>query len=159
MNVVKAGFLEKLSGGLKREWKKRYFVLYQDGHLVYYDKPGSEHCKVAFNVKSRKRIDYGNEIKKNLQHKSPDRVQCMFYIRSSVKNFCLRAENEEEAREWVQELNKIPQMPITFSKRRGSSSRSGFHTGHAGGFFGGLFGGFSGGYGGGGGFNDCCDFD
>ncbi|XP_046849806.1 H/ACA ribonucleoprotein complex subunit 1-like [Xenia sp. Carnegie-2017] len=83
----------------------------------------------------------------------------MFYIRSSVKNFCLRAENEEEAREWVQELNKIPQMPITFSKRRGSSSRSGFHTGHAGGFFGGLFGGFSGGYGGGGGFNDCCDFD
>ena len=87
-----------VGGGLKREWKKRYFVLHQDGHLVYYDKPDSEHCNFAFDVKNRQRLYYGNEIKKNLQHKSPGRVQCMFYIRSFVKNFCLRAENEEEAR-------------------------------------------------------------
>ena len=119
MEVVKAGFLEELSeydciislteyssflkrhficGVLKREWKKRYFILCQDGLLLYCDKPDSEYCDVAFNVKNRQKIDYGNEMKKNLQHKSPGRVQCMFYIRSSVKKFCLRAENEQDAR-------------------------------------------------------------
>ena len=88
-----------VGGVLKREWKKRYFILYQDGHLVYYDKPGSEHCNGTLNIKKNcQRIDYGNEVEYDLQQKSPGRVQCMFYIRSSVKNFCLRAENEQDAR-------------------------------------------------------------
>ena len=84
---------------LKRDWKRRYFVLYQDGELVYYEGPNSQTCDGKVNVKhSCQRIDYGFEVEQDIQQRASGRVNCLFRIRSSVKNITVLADNEQDAR-------------------------------------------------------------
>jgi hypothetical protein len=84
---------------LKRDWKRRYFVLYQDGELVYSESPSSQTCDGRVNVKQTcQRIDYGFEVEHEIQQRASGRVNCLFRIRSSVKNITMLADNEQDAR-------------------------------------------------------------
>lgn len=84
---------------MKRDWKRRYFVLYQDGELVYYEKPGSQICDGKINVRQNcQRIDYGFEVEHDIQQKASGRVNCLFSVRSSVKNITVLADTEQDAR-------------------------------------------------------------
>ena len=114
MATIKSGFLLKLSGLLKRDWKRRYFVLYQDGELVYYEGPTSQTCDGKVNVRnSCQRIDYAFEVEQDIQQRASGRVNCLFRIRSSVKNITVLADNEQDARDWVQKLNETRQSTHT----------------------------------------------
>ena len=88
------------SGGLlKRDWKRRYFVLYQDGELVYYENAGSQICVGKVNVRQNcQRIDYGYEVERDSQQKAAGRVNCLFHVRSSVKSITVLADTEQDAR-------------------------------------------------------------
>ena len=92
--------LISISGGLlKRDWKRRYFVLYQDGELVYYESPSSQVCDGKVNVRQNcQRIDYGFEVEQDIQQKASGHVNCLFRIRSSVKNITVLADTEQDAR-------------------------------------------------------------
>lgn len=120
MATIKSGFLQKLSGLLKRDWKRRYFVLYQDGELVYYETPNSQICDGKVNVRQTcQRIDYGFEVEHDIQQKASGRVNCLFSIRSSVKNVTLLGDTEQDAREWVQKLNEVRQSSMPFGTAPG----------------------------------------
>ena len=87
-----------LGGLLKRDWKRRYFVLYQDGALVYYERAGAEQYDGRVSVRNGcQRIDYGYEVEKDAQQKSAGRVGCLFSIKTTQKSLFLLAESELDA--------------------------------------------------------------
>ena len=74
-------------------------MLYQDGELVYYETPGSQVCDGRVNIRqSCQRIDYAYEVERDIQQKASGRVNCLFCVRSSVKNITMLADNEQDAR-------------------------------------------------------------
>ncbi|WP_411027355.1 hypothetical protein, partial [Salmonella sp. s54925] len=106
MATVKSGYLQKLSGFFKRNWKKQYFVLHQDGKLLYCEQAGEEYSTGhQVNVKyGCHRIDYGYEVEVDAQNKAADRAACLFSINTTQKTIFLLADTEQDARDWVQKL-------------------------------------------------------
>ena len=84
---------------LKRDWKNRYFILYQDGVLVKYVREGAKQSigrRVSVRTGCQK-IDYGSEVEKYVQQKCADRVGCLFSIKTTQKTLFLLAESELDA--------------------------------------------------------------
>ena len=79
----------------KRDWKKRYFILYQDGALVKYVREGAKQS-IGRRVSCQK-IDYGSNVEKYVQQKCSDRVGCLFSIKTTQETIFLLAESELDA--------------------------------------------------------------
>ena len=51
-NISKEGFLLKLSSGVRHDWKRRYFMLYESGELVYF-RPSSKISRKKTSLHNR----------------------------------------------------------------------------------------------------------
>ena len=82
-----------------RDWKRRYFVLYQDGLLVKYVRQVTRQSSgIRINVRTGcQKIDYGCEVEKDAQQKCADRVGCLFSIKTIRRTIFLLAESELDA--------------------------------------------------------------
>eukprot|EP00112_Aurelia_sp_Birch-Aquarium-sp1_P016065 Seg3607.1 transcript_id=Seg3607.1/GoldUCD/mRNA.D3Y31 product=Formin-H protein_id=Seg3607.1/GoldUCD/D3Y31 len=89
---VKQGYLDKMSGGKKRapKWDKRYFEVTSSGYLYYYKKA---HGKPVGSIYLR-----GCPVRQEFEN--PE-VIC---IESEDRDWQLRAETPQDAKEWVDTL-------------------------------------------------------
>ena len=66
---------------------------------MYYENPNLQLPDGKVNVKQTcQRIDYGYEVEHDLQQRASGRVDCLFTIRSSVKNITVLADTVQDAR-------------------------------------------------------------
>ena len=96
MSVHKSGLLEKQSStkGLLANWKKRYFVLFDDA-LKYYARPEDVEPKGEIPINSRSTVDL-HVVKK--QHS--------FSVESEARELVLSAPSEVAMHEWMHALQE-----------------------------------------------------
>lgn len=122
MGTVKAGYLHKLSknsarkqrksfywnhtnrhfflgGFFKNSWKRRYFVLYQDGVFSYYQDSKDKECDGKIHMKTEcRRIDVGHAVGEGVKPPKDSVINAMFCVSSPERTWYLYAETESDAR-------------------------------------------------------------
>eukprot|EP00298_Acanthocystis_sp_HF-20_P014871 c20934_g1_i2.p1 GENE.c20934_g1_i2~~c20934_g1_i2.p1 ORF type:complete len:667 (-),score=274.74 c20934_g1_i2:617-2617(-) len=91
------GYLEKL-GHSRMKWFRRFFVL-RDSFLLSYNLQKSD-----FTVEPRAAVHLGNAVIQLLDH--PERQFCFLITTMQKDRFLFAAENEDERRAWVKDLEE-----------------------------------------------------
>ena len=88
------------SGGFfKNSWKKRYFVLHQDGVFCYYQDAKDKECDGQIHMKTQcRQIKVGNAVGEGVKPPKENEVNAMFCVSSPERTWYLYAESESEAR-------------------------------------------------------------
>ena len=122
MGTVKAGYLYKLSryfaskhrqllwgnntklnlflgGFFKNSWKRRYFVLYQDGVFSYYQdsKDKESDGKIQMKIECRL-INVGHAVGEGIKPPKEGDINAMFCVSTPERTWYLYAETESDAR-------------------------------------------------------------
>ncbi|XP_020604314.1 calcium-binding protein P-like isoform X2 [Orbicella faveolata] len=114
MGTVKAGYLHKLSGFFKNSWKRRYFVLYQDGVFSYYQDSKDKECDGKIHMKTEcRRINVGHAVGEGVKPPKDSDINAMFCVSSPERTWYLYAETESDAREWISLLEQA-RVPLTY---------------------------------------------
>lgn len=114
MGTVKAGNLHKLSGFFKNSWKKRYFVLYQDGVFCYYQDAKDKELDGKIHMKTEcRQIKVGYAVGEGVKPPKEKDVNTMFCVSSPERTWYLYADSEIEAREWIVVLEQA-RAPLNY---------------------------------------------
>lgn len=114
MGTVKAGNLHKLSGFFKNSWKKRYFVLYQDGVFCYYQDAKDKESDGKIHMKTEcRQIKVGHAVGEGVKPPKEKDLNAMFCVCSPERSWYLYADSESEAREWISVLEQA-RAPLTY---------------------------------------------
>jgi len=107
ITVLKQGYLLKQSSGLRKEWKRRFFVLDSQGMLYYYsnkeksDKKDEKQPHNTVNLlTSTIKPGAGDEP-------SSSQLRYCFRVISPAKEYSLQAESEEDAKEWMDIISGV----------------------------------------------------
>lgn len=65
--IIKEGTMQK-EGKMFKTWRKRYFILFEDGEMCYYHKKGEENSIGSFSVKGTKNAEKQSFGRKGKQH-------------------------------------------------------------------------------------------
>eukprot|EP00891_Asterochloris_glomerata_P008374 jgi/Astpho2/8374/e_gw1.00122.15.1_t len=120
VTVLKQGYLLKRSSGMRREWKRRFFVLDSLGCLYYYsNKVTAFTTSPTAPTPLQERVDNQktpqntvnllcSTIKPNAEDES---IRFCFRVVSPEKVYSLQAEDELDAREWMEAIAGRPASP------------------------------------------------
>lgn len=107
ITVLKQGYLLKQSSGLRKEWKRRFFVLDSQGMLYYYsnkEKSGKKDEKQPHNTVNL----LTSTIKPGAgDDPSSSQLRYCFRVISPAKEYSLQAESEEDAQEWMDIISGV----------------------------------------------------
>ncbi|XP_077869263.1 uncharacterized protein LOC102804980, partial [Saccoglossus kowalevskii] len=111
---LKKGYLRRYGGFLFKSWKKRYFVLYQDGHLAWYEGPGGSREGLV-NIKREVSM---LRIGQQCSHDAPklpsvhDNIGNMIALSTTGKktHYVLSAD-QNELIAWLQALHQARGLP------------------------------------------------
>eukprot|EP00112_Aurelia_sp_Birch-Aquarium-sp1_P004742 Seg1539.9 transcript_id=Seg1539.9/GoldUCD/mRNA.D3Y31 product="Pleckstrin-like domain-containing family B member 2" protein_id=Seg1539.9/GoldUCD/D3Y31 len=110
--ATKSGWLHQYSGKLGKIWKNRYCVLYEDGYLSVFHKPGHASTEKRILLKRAcKQILTGCESYKWNSIDLPKGVEeldCLFSIKvkkgKMTKVYCFAAQSVTDCEDWVSSL-------------------------------------------------------
>ncbi|XP_076816333.1 uncharacterized protein LOC143462167 [Clavelina lepadiformis] len=106
MAAVKDGYLQKYSSGIFKGWKRKYFVLYNDGHFVIFDYKGGTRAASYLVSRDCRDIQVGAGIQAKVPHlPNGQSIDCVFLFIARDKRFLLLADNRRELDSWMQALN------------------------------------------------------
>ena len=89
-----------LTGGFfKNSWKKRYFVLYQDGVFCYYQDAKDKESDGKIHMKTEcRQIKVGHAVGEGVKPPKERDLNAMFCVCSPERSWYLYADSESEAR-------------------------------------------------------------
>eukprot|EP00051_Salpingoeca_urceolata_P000744 m.35795 g.35795 ORF g.35795 m.35795 type:complete len:350 (-) comp10953_c0_seq1:277-1326(-) len=119
--VVRAGWVTK-RGQVKKNWKRRYFVLRDDFTLSYY-KDGSMYAKPAgvIAIDTNVRVIPGAELGK--PHKWPEHTaqDTWLAVKTRERTYYLSCDSQEAAQGWLQKIKELANSGLTLAPASGSS--------------------------------------
>lgn len=114
MGTVKAGNLHKLGGFLNNSWKKRYFVLDQDGVFYCYQDAKGKESEGKIHMKTEcRQIKVGYAVTEGVKPPKEKDVNTMFSVSSLERTWYLCADSEIAAREWIVDLERA-RAPLNY---------------------------------------------
>ena len=105
-NCSKSGFMEK-RGGLRKSWKKRWFILLKDTPIIlYFVNEESDTPKGIIIFESVKEVDT-KEFKKANVISIESKISFTGSNKHENRKYYFMSKNEDEKNEWIQTFNKI----------------------------------------------------
>lgn len=92
-------YSRSLGGFFKNSWKKRYFVLYNDGQFCYFQDPNDRERDGQIHMKTEcRRIDVGYAVGDGVKSPKDTNPNNLFSVASPDRTWYLCAETESECR-------------------------------------------------------------
>lgn len=129
ITLLKQGYLLKQSSNFRKEWKRRYFVLDSQGLLYYYSNKDRSNKKDFQRPHNTAHL-LTSTIKSDAEDPG---LRFCFRVISPAKEYTLQAENEVEAKDWMDTITAViaslltgaaGEMPLPDTPSKPTHSRS-----------------------------------
>ena len=113
VTVLKQGYLLKRSSSMKSKWQRRYFVLDSTGRLYYWSSKLAEHGVGLESLKKNAQRPHNTvnlvtaAIKPGMPDEEKNKVPFSFRIVSPEREYALQAEDEIDAKAWMDTLQGV----------------------------------------------------